>query len=202
MDYADVKSLALSYADRDDVEVSDRIDNFLVIVESRVNRFLQTRKMSSRVIMITDDDQEYYGLPSDFNGLRDIEMRDTLDSTCRTTLKYLAPEAMNAVETSDGVYYSIIGNQLLLRPAQENKILEVTYYQMLPAISDTNVSNWLSEDFPDAYVFGLLVEINAFVKDAEASLKWEQRFKDSLDQINSMDSRNRWSGTSLEVRVG
>ena len=203
MNYSDIKDLALSYSDREDAEVSNRIDNFLRIVEARINRFLQVRKMASRVVLVTDENQEYYGLPNDFNGLRDIEIRASLDSTTRTTLKYLNPEQLNAVnEDYDGIYYAIIGDQLLIRPAQENKILELIYYQKVPALSSTDTTNWLSDDYPDAYVFGILVEISAFVKDVEATQMWEQRFSAALGAIENTDSRNRWSGVSLEMRNG
>lgn len=201
MNYEQIKSLVLSYADREDTEVSDRIDNFILIVESITNRFLRMREASSRVTLVTSEQQEYYGLPDDFNGLRDIEIRDTLSSTKRTTLKYLSPEQQNNITEENCVYYTLIGNQLQIRPAQDNKILEITYFQKVPNLA-TETSNWLSESYPDAYVFGLMVEISAFVKDSEAGTLWEARFKEVLNSIDNTNTRNNWSGTALEVRVG
>jgi len=203
MEYNDIKELALSYADREDAEVTEKVDSFLRIVEARMNRFLRVRKMSSRAVLVTDEDQEYYGLPSDFNGLRDVVLRDTLDSKTRTTMQYLNPEQMNSI-TADhtGAYYAIIGNQLQIRPAQENKILEITYFQRIVELDSINTSNWMSEDYPDAYVFGLMVEISSFTKDAEAAVMWEQRFNAAMVAIETTDIKNRWSGTSLRMING
>ena len=203
MIYSEIKSLALSYADREDAEVSNKLDSFLRIVESRINRFLRVQKMSAIALISTIADQEYYALPPDFNGLRDIEISDSTTSDTKITLKYLNPEQMNNVtEDYTNIYYAIIGNRLQIKPAQENKILEIIYYQKLPELTSTDTENWLSQDFPDAYVFGLMVEISSFVKDMEAGVLWEQRFSDTLKAINLLDTKNRWSGTSLEIRSG
>jgi len=85
---------------------------------------------------------------------------------------------------------------------QENQILEITYYQKLLALGTLQTENWLSIDFPDVYIFGLMVELSSFTKDKESALMWEQRFSDVLTAIQDNDSSNRWSGTSLEVRYG
>ena len=118
-------------------------------------------------------------------------------------MKYLNPELMNSVETdASGVYYTIIGDQLQIRPPQDNKILEVTYYQKLLELGEVNTENWLSQDYPDAYVFGLMVEISAFTKDVDSGQLWESRFVETLNSIDNQDIKNRWSGTPLEVRIG
>jgi len=204
MNYTEIKALALSYADREDAEVSDRLDDFISIVESRINRVLGVRKMVTRSQTTTIKDQEYYGLPADFSGIRDIEMFDILAPKSRSTLKYLSPEQMNSIAdlSTDFVYYTIIADQFQISPTQDGKILEIVYYQNLPPLTDVSPENWLTFYAPDAYVFGILTEINAFVKDKETANLWDTRFKETIDNLSNKDDTERWSGTAMQTRIG
>ncbi len=203
MNYAEIVALALSYADRTDAEVANRVDDFLRVVESRINRVLKTMDMSTRTTTITITDKEYYTLPDDFAGMRDIEIREAA-SSYKTTLQYLNPEQLNNISGLDGlksVYYTIVANQIQIMPIQAaGKIIELIYYRKLIPLSTTFPENWLSLGNPDAYVFGLLTEIHAFLKDKESIALWDTRFKEVLADIHTNDSMSRWSGTPLRIR--
>ena len=87
-------------------------------------------------------------------------------------------------------------------PPADNLVLEIVYYRKVPHLSDTKLDNWLSIDFPDVYVFGLMVEINSFVKDAQSTELWDIRFRNSMDELENYDQLTRWSGTALTMRTG
>ena len=204
MNYQTIVDLALSYADREDTEVIDRMDGFLRMVESRINKRLQVWKMTSRAVIDMVSDQEYYGLPCDFSGMRDIEVYPTDSATDRVTPCYLNPEQMNTaiLNKSDTLAYTIIADQIHITPQDTGKVLEIVYYSTLPELSAGNVTNWLSSGNPDIYVFGLLVEINSFVKDGTAADIWNARFMDELSALSLEDQNIRWSGTPLVIRTG
>lgn len=211
MDYTDITVLALSYADREDDEVTSRIDQFILLVESRINRKLKVLDMSARSVIdltTTGPTQQYFQLPSDFGGLRDIQV--TISGGSQKTLNYLNPEQMNNLISNssvDGVgvskiYYTIIAKQIQMFPPQTVGDLEIVYYQKIPNLNAIDLSNWVSDDSPDCYVFGLLVEISSFVKDADAFAIWKGRFDEALDELTLDDNETRWSGTPLTIKVG
>ncbi len=201
MNYTQIVDTALSYSDREDLEVTSRIDLFMRIVESRMSNELEVGGQALRALINTVTDQVYYGLPADFSALRDIQVQ-ALDGTEKETLSYLTPEQMNTVDSGSklaGPYYTLVAGQLQIFPTQKDKALEVIYYARIPELTSTATTNWVSELNPQSYIFGLLVEINAFVKDAGATSIWEQRFMAELKSIKQHDSRSRWSGTPLTV---
>jgi len=207
MNYDEVKELALAYADREkDTEILAKIDLFIRVTEARVNRVLKVQKMSVRTQIMTVLDQEYYGLPLDFSGLRDIEIRTDDTAQDRITLQYLSPEQMNDAAkrgaTSKKIFYNIIANQLQIYPTQDSKLLELVYYSKVPALNSVDATNWMSLDNPDVYLFGIMVEISAFVKDAAAAQLWDTRFVAAMEEIHHDDKLTRWSGTSLYTKVG
>lgn len=205
MNYTDITTLALSYADRQDNEVRDRVDDFIKVVEARVNRRLNVRKMAIRAQVTCVDGQEYYGLPADFGGLRDIEVTSASNPKVRHTMHYLSPEQMNkaVANGASGYYYTIIADQFQIYPPQiDDSIVEIVYYKNLTNLTSSSIQNWLSMSDPDVYIFGILVEISSFVKDAAAKAIWDQRFNEAIAQIIEDDDSSRWSGTALTVRAG
>ena len=202
MNYIEIKALALQYADRTDTDVVANIDNFLRIVESRTNKALKIREQFKRATIHTVEDQQYYGLPSDFGQLRDIEFRAPL-SKIPTTPTYLNPEQMNDLIASGAntCAYAIIANQLQIWPTSVGNTFEIVYAATLPALSEANQSTWLSESSPEVYVFGILVEISSYVKDVTAAQLWEGRFQQELSALTSQDWNARWSGNALKIRV-
>ncbi len=204
MNYNDISTLALSYADRQDLEVTSRIDNFLKIVEARVNRKLQTLKMSV-LSYTTVTTAEFYSLPIDYLSIRSIKILANDMTSNRTNLQYINSEQMsNAINNkSQGYYYTIISNKFNIYPSiTPGYVLEIDYYQKVPELTSSSITNWLSETNPDVYVFGVLVEISAFVKDANSKALWDDRFEQAISEIVQQDSSSTWSGTSLHTNIG
>jgi hypothetical protein len=206
MNYNDIINLTLGYADRQDLEVTSRMDNFLRVTEARINRTLMTLDMSSRAKTAMSLTLEYYPLPTDYSVMRSIKVIDNTNSTSRVTLLQVNPEQMaNLVNNGETQFpcYTVISGNIHVQPFYDSDhSLEIDYFRTLPPLSTDLTTNWLSDSNPDAYVFGLLVEINSFIKDAEASALWDNRFQQAMSEITMNDAKSTWSGTSLTTLVG
>ena len=205
MNYLSIKETAQAYVDRYDVELEKVLPAFTKIVEGKINTALKTGEQSVRGQIWLERDQEYYGLPGDWGGFRDVEIIQDGQKVGRT-LTYLAPEEMNKLNRRDQArkrhnYYTVIANQIQVAPPTDNEVLEVVYYQRLPALTEDTDANWLTEKNPDAYVFGLCAEMAAFAKDDMAFQVYDMRFKETLGQITQDDQVTRWSGPALMVQV-
>jgi len=202
MDYNEVINLALSYADRTDSDIVNRMPDFIKIVEARINRALRVNQMATRSLILSDGGSDRFGLPKDFGGMRDIKVR-AVGETQGKVAQYLNPEQINDY-TGDDYRYTIMANQIQVYPAPpDGAVLEIVFYKLLTHLSDEEYhnTNWLSEDYPDCYVFGLIVEIESFVKNAQGAEMWNGRFQISLSEVSYMDQVDRWSGTPLTIRT-
>jgi len=74
--YQELIDAAQAYADRYYLEVAANMPLFILMSESRMNRVLKTRKQSARAFTPTVEGQEYYPLPPDYAGMRDIQIDD------------------------------------------------------------------------------------------------------------------------------
>jgi hypothetical protein len=206
MNYLSIKETAQAYVDRYDDELVNVMPSLTRIVEGKINNSLRTGEQSVRAQIWLRSNEEYYGLPSDFGGFRDVEILSEGQQHGRT-LVYLAPEEMNKLSRENNSdrgrhhYYTVIAGQIQIAPPTEHQVLEVVYYQRLPALVDDEDSNWLTESNPDAYVFGLCTEMAAFAKDEPSFQTYDARFKEVLGQITQNDQVTRWSGPALRVQV-
>lgn len=207
MNYTDLVEAAKAYADRNDVEVTGQIDTFILMVESRINRVLKTREQSARSYTPTVTDQEYYSLPTDFAGMRNIQVNSLLPIVPHTTLsyKYLTPEQFDNKrdEVYNGQpYFTLIANQLQIWPTLDaGQSIEMVYYQKVPNLNSTDTNNWLSDSHPDIYLAGITAEIEMFAKNYDVGKIWYDRMSKAINELDQSDIDERWSGVSLETRV-
>ena len=204
MNLKEIKEAAQSYCDRYDEELVSAMPAFVKVVEAKINNALRTGEQAIRSQIYLELDQEYYGLPSDWGGARDVEILEEGQQHGRT-LTYLPPEEMNKLSRRQERghthnYYTIIANQMQIAPPCDREVLEIVYYQRLNPLESDSHTNWLSEKNPDAYIFGLCTEIGAFAKDEVAYGKYQERFMSCLIDITEEDQVTRWSGPALRVQ--
>ena len=196
MNYTEITGLALEYADRQDAEVVNNMDNFLKVVESKVNRKLKDMEAETTIAIPCVSGTFLYDLPTDYAGMRDLENENGETFHLRT------PEQIDSLSdmSSADRFYSVVGGKLQIYKSFTGD-LTMTYFPKVPALTSTETTNWLSDYAPDAYIFGLLVEINAFVKDKETAASWDGRFMTVLNEINIDSAFKRWSGPPMQMRT-
>lgn len=210
MNYKQIKESAQGYVDRYDAELVNAIPGFTKVVESKINSALKTGEQSVRAQIWLERNKEYYGLPDDWGGFRDVELVRKGSQSLNEgtgyhpvggmTLIYVNPEQMNGTSRKEKQrYYTVIANQIQVAPPTDNDILEVVYYQRVPPLTNDTDVNWLTEKHPDSYIFGLCAEISAFAKDAVGFELYKMRFAEAIADIAMDDQVTRWSGPSLRT---
>jgi len=206
MNLLQIKTAALGYSDRYDTEVSNNFLSWIPIVEGRINSVLTTRlSLKDSVIPITTTNQTF-AFPADVLFLKQVKLVET--SGIEVIFQYISEAYLNKV-IANGVskpYYTVTNGAIQLAyqiKDDGSQELHIRYEQQLPALEATDDENWLSISSPQVYIFGLLVELYAFVKDAEAAAAWDARFQKELDNIENTDYRTQWSGTTpLQQKLG
>ena len=207
MNYQDLVAMSKSYADRQDIEVDVSMDIFILFTEARMNRLLKTRKQSARIYTPTVTDQEYYSLPPDYAGMRDVQVNSELPTVSHKSIPmdYLAPVSMNIQRNqpyAGRIYYTIIADQVQIFPTLDaGQSIEMVYYQKVPPLSVVAPINWMSTDNPDIYLAGMTGEISLFAKDYQAADGWFERMAEAVNELINVDVTERWSGVPLQVRL-
>ena len=210
MDYTEIVNLAKDYSDRrKDPEIIASTDSFLRIVEAKINRKLATQKAVISKNIKLYEGQEYHDLPTDYLSAYDVYFKSLTDNKRRATLEYKTPAQLNdAICTGDNKeLYTIIGTKIKVNPVPtalfaENFALCLDFYLRIAPLTRENPSNYISVFNVDCYLFGMMAEINAFVKDAEAFTLWDARFENVINEIDLQDTAFKTGDGPQIMRLG
>lgn len=188
--YADLQTQLTNWSARSDL--TPYYPDFITLFEAAACRKLKVRPMEA-----TDTLTPTSGvadLPDDYLGYR----RVTWTGSSGRDLEYLHPKMFSTMYSgAEGVpiNFTIEGGSIKVGPSSDAD-LEIEYYAKTPALS--GALNWLYTNHPDAYLFGALTELYAFIRDADAAILWKQRRDEVFDEINKTDFNERGS---MSMRV-
>lgn len=169
-------------------DIDSEIKDFIALAEARMWMDLRIRAMEART---TDTaSAEYLTLPGDFIALRSIKIGGHV-------LDYMTPDRMERTANSDTTgqpkTYSIVGDELQFAPTPDQSYtVELAYFKRLPALSDSNTSNWILTNVPQLYLYGALLEAEPFLENDQRVALWGAQFQASLDKLNLAEQEGRF----------
>ena len=176
----------LAWSARDDLD--GNVEEFIALAERRLNASLFAQEASTTLTATT----ETVALPTDFGGVRTLWIdspRNTLDAWPLDGLL----QAYSVPGTP--VAYSVVGSNMILGPEPtESTTLNLTYWKRIPALSDSNTTNWLLTARPDLYLSASLVELYLYTEDEGQATLWEQRTASKIAEVNRDWQRKRHAG--------
>lgn len=195
--FAELKASIATWADRTDL--TSTIPDFITLAESAINNGdavndiagLRVREMeNSTTITVTSGSGS---LPTGF-----VAMKRVYSATSSRVLEYVTPEWYLAqYPDGDGgypIYYTIIGSNILV-----STDVTVIYYLKVPALSDSNTTNWLLTKAPNVYLFGSLFYLEIYSKNPEAAVAHRTLFGNAMTALAATDTLHR--GGSFTVRA-
>jgi len=194
--FSGLKTTIADYLNRDDL--TSIIPSFITLAEAKFNRKLRVRQMVKRATATLDT--QYFAFPSDFLQAKELQLNTN-------PITYLQYVTMNQgdyasqnlyISVGKPQYYTIIGTQIEVIPTPDTSYTgELTYYGKIPALSDSNTSNWLLAYAPDLYLYGALLEATPYLKDDERLATWSTLYANSLGDIEVADQRASVSSTPI-----
>ncbi|HEY2009521.1 MAG TPA: hypothetical protein VGH23_11060 [Rhizomicrobium sp.] len=174
------------------------IPDFITLAEAQMARRLVSRAgqgmpVPRRLVQRADaqiaQGAEYVAVPGDMLGPLDL----MLEATPPIELDYLDPanlerEKARAAWVGAPKFYTVVGGQLQLYPlADQDYDAGLVYIARTPALSDAAPANWILEDYPDAYLYGALVQSAPYLRDDARADLWGTLFTAALDDMCNAD---------------
>ena len=200
--YAELKSSVADWLNRDDLTTV--IPDFIELAEAELTRNLRHRKMITR--SDANLNSEYTQTPADWFQTQTL----ILETDPGTQLEYITPEALNAkragsVAVGKPLWYTMIGTEIqVYPPADGTYTAELVYYAELPALTDSNTTNWLLTLAPDIYLYGTLMQTAPYLQDDARLQTWAALYQKKMQDIEISNERTtgqtsvRMSAPALE----
>ena len=199
--YATLKTAIEAWLKRSDSTTTGEIDTFIDLFEAEVNRNVRHREMEQRVT--TTANSEYVSLPADFLEMRSIKLNSNPNRQIRfeSPQNFTALRATNTTQTNEPNFYTIVGKQIRFSPIPSSDSVEMNYFEKITPLDSTNTTNWLINDYPDAYLYGSLYHGCLFVRNNELLSTVAPSYKLAMQELDLSDNRARWGATPLVIRT-
>lgn len=197
--YSELKTAVADWLNRSDL--TSAIPTFISLAEAQMNRTIRHRKMVVRADATLDT--PYFAVPADW--LENIRFQ--LNTNPITPLVYVTPEQLiedSQIYSSAGqpMFYTMVGGQFQVLPEPDGEYEgELTYYGKIPALSDSNTTNWLLTESPDIYLYATLIQSAPYLKEDERTGIWTSLYQSLVEDMKVADERARIGSSKLKSRI-
>jgi len=195
--YSELKSAIADFLNRDDL--TSAIPTFIALAEAQMSRDIRSWRQEKRVQ--TTLDERYEALPSDF-----LEGRRFILGTGEQ-LRPISSEDMAKYRAENDIaekprFFYLSADQIEFYPTPTGtETLDMVYYGRVPSLTDEAPSNWILDQFPDAYLYGALIHSSGYLQEDARATTWAQLYGSAVAGINRESDRGQFSGGSLIMRV-
>jgi len=198
--YTELKSALADWLLRDDLTAV--IPSFISLAEAGLNRDVRHWRMDKRSTATLDS--QYSALPADF--LQPTRLSLTSGTTFELELasQHDMMEMRSLATNSTGRprYYALTGGEIEVFPTPgDSYTLEMAYVARPPALSDSNAANWLLTYYPDAYLYGTLMQAAPYLEDGERVGLWKSLYDNAIAGITADGERAKFGGSGLRMKI-
>lgn len=139
--------------------------------------------------------QEQTDLPLDFLELRHVYVEGSPDNPLRT----MSPAGIRTLfmgRAGTPKAYTIENRRITVAPVGP-AVLELNYYQRIPALTVDNPSNWLVEDMPDLYLHQVLAILYNKLRDNEGAATNQAAADAIIESANRAAFSGHWGSAPL-----
>lgn len=156
--------------------------DFIRLAEAQMDRQVRHRLMTTTTASFALSGGELTDLPSDFRGI--VSVANSLRVLDFLTQDQMAQERITNTATAPA-RYSIQGTKLQVWPAPAiTDTVRLVYLAAIPALA-SNSTNWLLTRWPDAYLFGSLLQAAPFLGEDDRIPVWGTLFAKALADIQA-----------------
>ncbi len=178
-------------------------DNATIKFERVINRRLRVRPMEAASFLTTTNG--LVALPADYLKWRSVEWTG---SSPFARLDYVHPAylftTVAGVDPGSPRIFTIENTTLEIMPVDDTALAFLfRYYQKLPTItSSDSTTNWLLTEAPDAYEYGVLVELFALARNREAAELYKLRRDEVLQEVTQIHALTTDGSSPLVRTIG
>lgn len=198
--YTELKAAIADFLNRDDLSAT--VPTFISLAEADIQRRVRHWRMEKR--STAELDTQYSAIPADF--VEVIRMYITSGDTKPLELisqgELLDRKRKNLNTSGSPSYYAITAGEIEVFPVPDGTYdLELYYISRIPSLSDSNASNWLLEQYQDAYLYGSLIHSAPYLKDDARTQMWSALYQGAIDAINAESERSKFGGSGRRMKI-
>ena len=190
MTYDSLTATVLQYLERSDAATVNAIPTFITLAEFEIAQEIKTLgqlQVAEGVMTIGNPNLQK---PSRWR--KTVSMSVIVNGAKQPVLlrkyEYLTNYNSNSSNTSTPLYYADTDwDHWYLSPTPDLAYpFEVLYYERLAPLSSTNQTNWITQNAPNAMLFGTLLQAMPFLKNDQRQI-FQQKYTEALQALKAED---------------
>jgi len=196
--YTNIKAAIADWLDRSDL--TTQIADFMTMAENRIYRDLRIRAMetalsattSSGVISVPTGYLEMKYMYIDTSPTQGLQRKD---------LSFIYENYPTRSADGKPEFYAREAGNFIFGPFPDSDYaIKGVFYKKLDVLAaTTNETNFITDDIPQALLFGSLVEAEPFIQNDERVPLWESKYQAIIKQAQDQDDDEALSGSPLTV---
>ncbi len=197
--FAELKTAITAEIDRTDVSEA-QVANWISFFEANFNRDGQFRSQETEAPLSATS--ETVDLPTDYKEAVAVTLSTDPAVVLETKTVSDLISTYPTSTTGQPVAFAVLGSKMYLRPLPDTTYnIRLFYRQNLPALSDTQTTNWLLTSHPDVYVYGTLVWSAPYFQDDARLSTWLGLYDRAIASLKGQDARARFSGQPIKTQL-
>ena len=192
--YATLKTTIADWLKRDDL--TDSIPGFIRFGELRIYREMRVRAMETALTGTIASG--VLAVPSGYVEMK--YMRVGTQKVQRKDVEWMYEKYPTRTSGGQPKFVAREVDSFIFGPYPDSAYTVTgLYYKALPALSDSNTTNWLITDAPDLILFASLCEAAPYMMNDERIPVWGNKYVATKDRIQSQEDDEEFSGSPLAV---
>jgi hypothetical protein len=189
--YDSLVTTVTQYLERNDTATVNQIPTFITMCEFEIAQEIKTLGQLQVVTATMNVGNNVIAKPARW---RKTVSFNLTNGTSRQPVylrkyEYLKAYAPDNTATGTPVYYADYNydNWLVAPTPDQNYSFEVLFYERLQPLSSTNQTNWLTQNAPNAMLFGTLLQAMPFLKNDQRTI-FQQKYDLALQALKAEDT--------------
>jgi len=179
--------------DRTDLET--QIPTFIHMADLRLDRILLPPARQTTANLTTTAGTATLTLPADFKQLVTANIGGYPLDRVTTT------EIYGALNGAQPTRFTIGNGELKLSPTPDAEYtVVIDYLKGIQPLSEESPSNWVLSSHADLYVYGALLQAEAYLANDERLPIWKLAFDEAIGEVNRQGLRYRGSSSPFRLR--
>jgi hypothetical protein len=201
--YSALQESIASWLMRDDLTAA--IPDFIALAEADMNQRLRLRAMLTTaeypLSSLSGLDAAGGALPADCLAVRSVELADYGHLSFAADAE--TAQFSNAYRGGDARWFSIDGNSLVVSPRPLSSLsgdqvgagaVTLRYYARIPALSDSNPTNYVLTANPALYLYGSLLQSSPYLLDDARMQTWGSLYESAASALQGADDAAEYPG--------
>lgn len=178
------------YLERNDSAVTNQIPEFIMLAEFEIAQQIKTLgqlQVATSTMVSTNP-----VIPKPARWRKSVSMNITVNNAIQPVLlrkyEYLRTYSPSVTSTGTPLYYADYNydNWIVAPTPDQAYTFEVLYYERLAPLSADNQTNWLTQNAPNAMLYGALLQAILFVKNDQRQI-FQQKYDQAIQFLKQED---------------